>query len=89
MKKRTEGEDFNQYVSRIRQRFVDAVHKVDVENVSIKLKMTKESFDDLYNRRFSIRDSKSAIIPAEEATGWIEKNLDGGITKEELDQYRN
>ena len=59
--------------------YVDKERIVQVENVALKIGLTKEAFHDIKTKK---------ALPNEESTNWIKKQVVGNISKSELDEER-
>ena len=62
------------------------VQDIDFYGADLKIKLNKESFNEIFRKRY-LKDPN--VVSQEEAVEWMHENFPGGITKQELDDQRN
>ena len=62
---------------------VDKEQFIDVEGISMKLKFSKDDYENLYDKKYY---DDPDFVSVDEAPEWIKRVVIGDITKEDLDQ---
>ena len=81
-----ESLEFDKYtLKHIEKCYVNKIRTVYVDGTKIKVSLDKASANLIYDRMKKKKSCKDILEP-EEGTEWIRQNLDGNITKEDLDE---
>jgi len=70
------------YTHHQKQHYVGKYQDVYVEGVNIKVKLTEETFNHIYKKKFM---GDPNVVELHDCYKWIEENIPGNITKEDLD----